>query len=82
MLVLSSHHPPSGEVLGFTEQLEVCTRFFSVSPGGVGSPVTTVLILNCVSRLFGTRGRPRGLRPFFYKQEMGRTEGFVYLVRG
>ena len=40
--------------------------------------MTTFLIINCASRLFGTQGRPKGLRPFFYKQETGLMEGFLY----
>lgn len=58
-----------------------------ITSGGTRSPVTVLLIINCLYLLFETLGRPGRLKPhpqltfFPYKQETRDTEGLLYPKR-
>ena len=87
VLVVSMQSPSSTSVgvLAFAEELwDMHQIAVSIPSGGTTSPVTLVVVIDCLSMLFGTQGRPRRLKSFFFfspKQEVGAMEGHFCMGR-
>ena len=69
VLMVSMQSPSSTSVgvLAFAEELwDMHQIAVSIPSGGTTSPVPLVVVINCLSMLFGTQGRPRRLKSFFF----------------